>query len=1030
VINIGTTNSIINLRGTTTSIFTVDLIVRDPTITLNSGGAADSAGDAGIEFEEANIKTGYMKVSSNRNYFHFKPPGSNVGEVVLADINTGDISLRSTLNVSGNTTLLGPITGISSLNISGNTTLSGPLTCVSSLNVSGNVNLSSVGINGPLTILSSLNVSGLSTFESNLLIKQPVTMISTLIISGAQTNTSTINISGLTILESNMLVKQPVTMGSNLTINGSQTNVSTLNISGLTTIESNLLIKQSGTFSSNLTINGNQTIISNLNISGTATLESNLLVKQPITILSDLTIIGTQTNLSIINISGLATFESNVLMKQRVTIGSSLTTNGVQTSLSAMNISGSTIMESNLLVKQSMTNLSSLTVTGSQTNISSLNVSGSSFFNSAVSMGTRLNIGSTSNTSTLNVRNNSSEIADFRSDDNESFITVGNYGSPTKAGYISYVSSSSQIRIGQRRVTDIVYINTSGNTNFGIGQSNPTAKLHVSGTSYLDGVTQIYNSAGSNYDDNLRLPPSNGGFATIHMGNVAGTNTGTGNGQWSLLRCDTGLDNDFQIRHNGSTVMHLKKNGNIGIGIVNPSTILHISGTTILNGATTISSTLNVSSNTILNNLFIPNLSSVTSLAVNSSGQIIQGSASSQWTTNGNDIYYNTGNIGIGVTNPTNARLHISGSQSYNAGTGNTAIYVNNTWGFYYASSDGSLGYSAGGNVRFPISYGNDNTSRNYSIYASDGIVASFVTMFSDERIKKNITDIDKNIALLKLKSIQPKNYYYKDSISNGNKKEFGFIAQQVNDVIPEAIDTVIDFIPNINILCTFINNIINIPNHCLIDGDLIRIFDKDNKQYNLIVKVQDINNVKVLLTTEEKECLLVSLNNKLTNKKNQKETIMNQIIESSTSIEMKNILFKQIQQINRDLTQLYYIIDNFELMNNLNGFNNGNLNKIFVYGKQITDFHSLNKDHIFTINVAATQELDKQLCLAKQEIEQLKQSHESLNDTIRKQNHEKIELKNEILELKNKINDILIQNNQFKSLFANIESRLIAANL
>jgi hypothetical protein len=35
------------------------------------------------------------------------------------------------------------------------------------------------------------------------------------------------------------------------------------------------------------------------------------------------------------------------------------------------------------------------------------------------------------------------------------------------------------------------------------------------------------------------------------------------------------------------------------------------------------------------------------------------------------------------------------------------------------------------------------------------------------------------------------------------------------------------------------------------------------------------------------------------------------------------------------------------------------NKNKIFVYGKQITDLHLIDKDFIYTLNVAATQELD-----------------------------------------------------------------------
>ena len=36
------------------------------------------------------------------------------------------------------------------------------------------------------------------------------------------------------------------------------------------------------------------------------------------------------------------------------------------------------------------------------------------------------------------------------------------------------------------------------------------------------------------------------------------------------------------------------------------------------------------------------------------------------------------------------------------------------------------------------------------------------------------------------------------------------------------------------------------------------------------------------------------------------------------------------------------------------------NTEKIFIYGKEMNDFHSLKKDYIFTLNVCATQELYK----------------------------------------------------------------------
>jgi hypothetical protein len=42
---------------------------------------------------------------------------------------------------------------------------------------------------------------------------------------------------------------------------------------------------------------------------------------------------------------------------------------------------------------------------------------------------------------------------------------------------------------------------------------------------------------------------------------------------------------------------------------------------------------------------------------------------------------------------------------------------------------------------------------------------------------------------------------------------------------------------------------------------------------------------------------------------------------------------------------------------------------EIFVYGREVEDFHALKKDAIFTVNVAATQELDRQLQAAKVQI-------------------------------------------------------------
>jgi hypothetical protein len=66
----------------------------------------------------------------------------------------------------------------------------------------------------------------------------------------------------------------------------------------------------------------------------------------------------------------------------------------------------------------------------------------------------------------------------------------------------------------------------------------------------------------------------------------------------------------------------------------------------------------------------------------------------------------------------------------------------------------------------------------------------------------------------------------------------------------------------------------------------------------------------------------------------------------------------------------------NFISSNQLQILDTSNLDQteseIFVYGREVNDFHSLNKDAIFTVNVAATQEIDRQLQAAKVQIASL----------------------------------------------------------
>jgi hypothetical protein len=66
--------------------------------------------------------------------------------------------------------------------------------------------------------------------------------------------------------------------------------------------------------------------------------------------------------------------------------------------------------------------------------------------------------------------------------------------------------------------------------------------------------------------------------------------------------------------------------------------------------------------------------------------------------------------------------------------------------------------------------------------------IAGQYLSISDSRIKKDIEDIDDKIGLDKILLIQPKTYKYIDE-TKGTEKVIGFIAQQIKEIIPEAVD-------------------------------------------------------------------------------------------------------------------------------------------------------------------------------------------------------------------------------------------------
>ena len=83
------------------------------------------------------------------------------------------------------------------------------------------------------------------------------------------------------------------------------------------------------------------------------------------------------------------------------------------------------------------------------------------------------------------------------------------------------------------------------------------------------------------------------------------------------------------------------------------------------------------------------------------------------------------------------------------------------------------------------------------SIWASGSIASDRYIAASDRRIKKDIEPVPDNLALSIIRKLDAKYYHYIDTLKRGPNRTIGFIAQEVLETIPEAVQVVENFIPN-----------------------------------------------------------------------------------------------------------------------------------------------------------------------------------------------------------------------------------------
>ena len=271
----------------------------------------------------------------------------------------------------------------------------------------------------------------------------------------------------------------------------------------------------------------------------------------------------------------------------------------------------------------------------------------------------------------------------------------------------------------------------------------------------------------------------------------------------------------------------------------------------------------------------------------------------------------NTGYVGIG--HEPYFPLDIQGGRS---DSGGNLKYNTGTTGW----DDLTSAYYRGGGG----SQGNGSDTDNQSIGSGPvSFRCQYAAMaltnwtFSDKRIKKNICDLSDNESLEILRQIKPKKYEYIDQVTNTSSKVYGFIAQEVGDVLSYSCNVYSDYIPNIYQIGHIEDNTIKF------DNDISLCYDTSGNVYKEL-----------------------------------------KIIDISGKEHIKNIL---------------NVSDNIIEIDNVDNIISDNSNNIFVMGQKVDNFHALKKDAIWTISTAALQEVDRQLQEEKTKVATLQSQYNDL---------------------------------------------------
>jgi hypothetical protein len=450
------------------------------------------------------------------------------------------------------------------------------------------------------------------------------------------------------------------------------------------------------------------------------------------------------------------------------------------------------------------------------------------------------------------------------------------------------IGSAKGYRWIQSYGSEPLSLNPGGN-NVGIGTTTPAYKLDVGGNARIqdDSVfpLEIKRTTTSNGAIAISIKDTENNEARFGLlGNGFGGDELSGN---AVIENNTqGKDIRFNTRAAGgsfaSTRMTITENGNVGIGTLTPQYKLDVNGDIRVG----VSDKLRLGSRGhIINNNTYTDISSTNDI------RILGSSDTTMYLTHGGAV-----GIGLGGNNVPGGgyRLDVSGDGRVKGNMVVNSIHTNGSTSYYLNTGLVNSHYLLN-NGSGSFSY---TPTGNYDIagyFGSGYLLSAGYINFSDSRLKHNIKDISDGDALGVVRKLKPVLYNYIDQYTS--TPVYGFIAQEVKDILPYAISLDTRCIPDYYKNTNFEYD----TDYIYLDVDL---------SYDL--SEQDKINVYVLDTN--------------------------------------NYVTRDTYDISITETNKVKIINKFST----------DISSVFLYGKEIDDVHTLKKDAIWTVATAALQEVDR----------------------------------------------------------------------